>query len=393
MRKKRKLKIAQLHWGFPPMIGGVETHLAIMMPVMVRGGHVVSLLTGSVEGTPGNYVYEGVKIFRTPLMDLNWLFKRGLVGIEDEWRKILSEFFKETKPDIVHVHNMHYFSKVHVEVLQEICKEKKLPMILTAHNVWDEILFLKLTRDIEWDHIIAVSHYIKKEIIGIGVDDRKVTVVHHGINHKTFHKKVSTKAILKKFPQLKGRQVIIHPARIGIAKGCDVSIKALNIIRNHFPDILMVLAGSKNIIDWGATQQKDIAYFVNLIRHFNLQDNVLIDSYQLTEMPALYACSQITIYPSTAQEPFGLTMLEAMSSEKPMIVTKAGGMPEIIRDSINGFVIPPKDFEALADRSMLLLQDQKLRNRLGWTGRQMVEQQYTTKHMTENTLKIYRKFV
>ena len=67
MAKKNKLNIAHLHWGFPPIIGGVETHLTILLPQMAKLGHKVSLLTGAVEGLNGKYKYEGVDIYRTPL--------------------------------------------------------------------------------------------------------------------------------------------------------------------------------------------------------------------------------------------------------------------------------------------------------------------------------------
>ena len=51
-----------------------------------------------------------------------------------------------------------------VEGLGEEKKKRGIPLILTAHNSWDDMLFLKLTRDIAWDHIIAVSFYIKKNL-------------------------------------------------------------------------------------------------------------------------------------------------------------------------------------------------------------------------------------
>jgi len=232
------------------------------------------LLTGSIEGEKARTQYQGVEVHRTPLMDLNWLYKRGLSGLEEEIKKTFHSFLEENKPDIVHVHNMHYFSQGHIKALEKLCKERRIPLILTAHNVWDDILFLELTHNIDWDKIIAVSHFIKKEIIGIGIDDKKITVVHHGVDQDRFTPGVETKSILNKYPQLKGKKVIFHPARIGLAKGCDFSIKAMNIVRQKDPNIMLVLAGSKNIIDWGDTQQKDIAYLVDLIKHFGMEDNV-----------------------------------------------------------------------------------------------------------------------
>jgi hypothetical protein len=388
---KEKLNVAHLHWGFPPIIGGVETHLTIILPQMVKWGHKISLLTGSVEGLDSHYFYEGVEVFRTPFMDLNWLYKRGLEGLEEEVLEVFSDFLKQTKPDIIHAHNMHYFSEIHARTLERLAKRNKIPLILTAHNTWDDILFLELTHRIDWTHIIAVSHFIKKEIIGIGVDDTKIIVIHHGVDQDKFHPKINAENILKKYPQLKNRRVIFHPARIGLGKGCDTSIKAISLVKEKHADVILVLAGSKNIIDWGQTQQKDIAYLVNLIRHFKLEKNVLIDFYSIEEMKELYTVSTVCIYPSTVSEPFGLTMLESMACGKPIIVTNVGGMPEVIKDGINGFVIPIRDFELLAAKINTLLENHRLRRRLGYTGRQMIESQYTKERVTKDTLAVYKK--
>ena len=390
---QKKVSIAQLHWGFPPIIGGVETHLTVIMPEMVRRGHKVSLLTGAFEGAKLKDIYRGVGVYRTPLMDLNWLTKRGFSGLGDELKKVFSDFFHNSKPDIIHAHNMHYFSKLHAETLQECAHELGIPIVLTAHNVWDDNLFLELTRDIKWDHFIAVSHFIKRELIGAGIDDRKITTVHHGIDTRTYRPDIKTDKIYKKYPQLKNKRVIFHPARMGLAKGCDVSIKALNIIKQRFSDTILVLAGTKNIIDWGSTQQKDIAYMLNLVKIFNLKKHVLIDTFSLEEVAELYGVAQVCMYPSTSGEPFGLTMLESLASEKPMIVTDSGGMPEIIQDGITGHVIPVKDFEVLASRIVQLLSDKRLRERFGYTGRQIVEKSFTKEIVTRNTLDVYRKML
>jgi len=237
-----------------------------------------------------------------------------------------------------------------------------------------------------------VSHFIKKELMGAGIDDRKITVVHHGVDEHTFRPGLDSRRILERYPQLKNRPVVFHPARIGLAKGCDISVKAIGLVKQSHPDVILVLAGSKNIIDWGETQQKDIAYIVSLIKHFKLKKNVLIDVYSLEDMKELYAVSTVCVYPSSVGEPFGLTMLESLASGKPIIVTDSGGMPEIVRDGINGYVIPIRDFEVLASRIKQVIEDYKLRIRLGYTGRQMVESQYTKERVTKDLIAIYNKY-
>ena len=391
-KRKGKLRIAHMHWGFPPIIGGVETHLTILLPTLIDMGCEVSLLAGSFEGAKARDSYKGVKIFREPIMDLNWLTKRGVNGLLDEVKLTFNKFIDKVKPDCLHVHNMHYFSKPHARVLNEISAKRSIPLILTAHNVWDDNLFLDLTKNIKWTHIIAVSHFIKREIIGMGCHHRNVTVIHHGIDQDIYSPKADTRKVFRKYPALRGKKVIFHPARMGLAKGCDVSIKALRIVKEQFPEIILILAGTKNIIDWTLSQQKDIAYMVSLVRSLRLKENVLIDAFPLADMPGLYASSMVCMYPSSSSEPFGLTMLEALASCRPMVVTEAGGMPEIIKEGINGFIIPVKDFESLASRIIQLLSSRELRERLGYTGRQMVEQHYTKEVVTEATLGLYRKF-
>ncbi len=387
--KEKRLNIAQLHWGFPPIVGGVETHLSIMLPEMAQLGHNVSLLTGAVEGAKLRYDYKGVSIHRTPLMDLNWLYKRGLRGLKKDITKMFEEYLSACNPHVIHCHNMHYFSEIHVRTLQQLAKERGIPLILTAHNVWDDLLFLDLTLKIKWAHIIAVSHFIKRELIGVGCNDKKITTIHHGIDTNKFMATINTRRLRNNFPQLKDKRIIFHPARIGLAKGCDVSLKALRIVRESFPKVLLIMAGSKNIIDWGGHQQKDIAYMVSLVKIFRLEKNVLIDAFTLDEMAQIYGLAEVCMYPSSVGEPFGLTMLEALSASKPMIVTDAGGMPEIIQDGINGFVVSVRDFESLASRIIQLLADDKLRHRFGYTGRRMVLSHYTKEIVAKNNIEVY----
>jgi glycosyltransferase involved in cell wall biosynthesis len=387
----KNLKIAQMHWGFPPIIGGVETHLTILLPELIKRGHKVALLTGTVEGEKQQDVFKGIAVYRSPLFDLNWLVKRGLEALEEDITKTYNDFFDKTEPDIIHVHNMHYFSEVHAKILCEMSIQKGIPLILTAHNVWDDILFLKLTKEVCWAHIIAVSHYIKKELMGTGYDERKITVVHHGIDTNIFHPDIKPVNILKKFPELKKRKIIFHPARMGMAKGCDVSIKAINLVKKRFPDVLLVMSGTKNIIDWELSQEKEIAYFIDLVKTFDLKEHVFINVYSLQEMPEMYSLAHVCIYPSSVPEPFGLTMLESLSSGKPIIVTLSGGMPEIIMDDVNGYVINVKDFETLASRIDHLLSENKTRKRLGNTGRQIICTHYTKEIMAQCHLDIYNR--
>jgi glycosyltransferase involved in cell wall biosynthesis len=378
-----------MHWGFPPTIGGVETHLTILLPELVAQGQQVLLLTGSFRGAPVQSQYRGIDVYRTPLLDLNWLVKRGLDGLDADIERLLSEQIDTFAPDLVHTHNMHYFSEPHIRILEGICNTKNIPLVLTAHNVWDDMLFLRLTREIDWTHIIAVSHYIRMELHGIGIDDRRTTTIHHGINIARFSRSRKATHVLRTYPQLKNKKIVFHPARMGMAKGCDVTIKAMRLVVDRIPNAMLILAGSKNIIDWSVTQEKDIAYLIDLIRALDLTDHVLIDVFPIDAMPDMYSVSDVVVYPSSVPEPFGLAMLESFAARRPIIVTDMGGMPEVVQNEISGYIVHNREYQALSDRIILLLENDHLRRRIGENGRRIVEQHYNRFIMTRAHLRLY----
>ncbi|MDN5348221.1 MAG: alpha-maltose-phosphate synthase [Clostridia bacterium] len=390
------MRVAMVHWAFPPIIGGVETHLAMLCPEFIRRGHSVYLLTGSAPGCPERENWQGLVIERTPLMDLNNLTLESICSNAGAIFDRLASFIRNVRPDVVHAHNLHYFSPVHARALQQICRELGLPLILTAHNVWEDDLWQEMNALADgWEAVIAVSHYIRQELIASGYDPTKVTVVYHGTDPQLFHPPAPAEleAIYARYPQFKGRKVIFHPARMSHAKGCDVSIRALSLIREQVPEALLVMAGTRYTVDWGHKQPGEIADLQELIRELDLEEHVYLRQFSWQEMPDIYRAAHICVYPSAFEEPFGLAMLESMASGKPLIVTRSGGMAEIITPARNGFAIPRGDYRALARLCLMLLQKPGLAAWIGQRARQEVLARYTTAIMVGNTLAVYKRVV
>jgi glycosyltransferase involved in cell wall biosynthesis len=227
------------------------------------------------------------------------------------------------------------------------------------------------------------------ELHGIGVEDAMTTTIHHGITVSRYPLKKRCASVFRKYPQLRDKKIVFHPARMGLAKGCDVTIKAMRVVADQVPNAMLVLAGSKNIIDWEENQEKEIAYFIDLIRALGLSERVVIDVFPLEFMPDMYRVADVVVYPSSVAEPFGLTMLEAFASARPIIVTDMGGMPEVVQNEISGYIVHQRDFEALADRVITLLGNDGLCRRIGRSGRRNVEQHYTKAIMTREHLRVY----
>lgn len=388
------MRIAMVHWAFPPIIGGVESHLALLCPRLVQLGHTVSLLTATAPGAKDQETWRGVAIRRSPLLDLNSLNPEIIESKAQEIRQLLEGFLLDFRPDIVHAHNMHYFSYIHAKALQEICRRHGWPLILTAHNVWEDELWEKMnTLACGWDQIIAVSHYIRQELMVNGYPPERIHVVHHGIDTQVFHPPTASEVqkALQTYPSLRGRRVIFHPARMSKAKGCDLSIRALDLVRREVPEVLLVLAGTTNTVDWGQKQPAEVAYMYELIEELGLKDHVFIRFFPWSEMPEIYRAAEVCLYPSIFQEPFGLVMLEAMATAKPIIVSRAGGMPEIVRPGFNGFLISIGNYRELARYIIFLLRNPGVAATLGHNGRRQVEQHFTVDTMTRATLEVYQE--
>jgi len=95
----------------------------------------------------------------------------------------------------------------------------------------------------------------------------------------------------------------------------------------------------------------------------------------MQELAACYANADVFALPSTG-EGFGLVFLEAMAFAKPVVGADAGGTTDLVRDGINGLLIPPNDTDRLTQSLSRLLQDGSLRRKLGECGAATVRREY-----------------
>ncbi|MFQ6118111.1 MAG: glycosyltransferase, partial [Candidatus Bipolaricaulia bacterium] len=93
------------------------------------------------------------------------------------------------------------------------------------------------------------------------------------------------------------------------------------------------------------------------------------------------------------QESFGLAVLEAMSCAVPVVATRVGGLPEVVRDGEDGYLVDVGDVAALAERGIKLLSDDALRERMGQQARQRVLEKFTPERIVPQYLQYYREIL
>jgi len=107
-----------------------------------------------------------------------------------------------------------------------------------------------------------------------------------------------------------------------------------------------------------------------------------------SEKVLYYKSADVLVLPSL-YEVFGIVNLEAMACNVPIVASKIGGIPDVVKDGENGLLVPPRDSEALADAIIYLLKNKDIRERMGENGRKLVEEKYTWKKVAEETDKLY----
>ena len=101
------------------------------------------------------------------------------------------------------------------------------------------------------------------------------------------------------------------------------------------------------------------------------------------EVENVYHTADIVVVPSRWQEPLGLINLEAGACRKPVVATRSGGIPEVIIDGENGYLVDIGDVAALAEKVSTLINDAGLRQRMGDAARARVEADFTTRPVRE----------
>ena len=159
--------------------------------------------------------------------------------------------------------------------------------------------------------------------------------------------------------------------RVGLWKGQEVLIDAARIVVKSHPDVRFLLVGGVH-----DNQQKHFDALRSQIAQNQLGDSILVSDFR-SDVPEVLDAIDIFVQPSVQPEPFGMTILEAMSARLPVIASNHGGPPEIVVEGKTGFLTPPRDAPALAQRINDLIEAPELRHAMGAAGRSRVETEYS----------------
>jgi glycosyltransferase involved in cell wall biosynthesis len=171
-------------------------------------------------------------------------------------------------------------------------------------------------------------------------------------------------------------------------KGVDTFLEAAARVAAREPRGVVAVVGGPII-----GQESYEAVLHAKARGLGIADRVRFTSwrYKPDAMPDVHRALDILVLASLEPEPFGLVVLEAMATGKPVVATAHGGPLEIIEDGRSGDLVPPGDPEALAEALMALIHDSARRARVGVLARERVIAHYTASQYVAGVEAIYRE--
>lgn len=304
------------------------------------------------------------------------------------------------KIDIVCAENFHVgLPPAYSLLLNMIAGLHKVPLVLRLHSFATTDLQIELVNQLMWNRISCVSKSVTGDCFQKGADIDILSTDYLGVDVSEFNKNVSGQQLRNDLNLLSENKIVLTAARILHGrknilkeKGIINLIQAFSKLSPRYSKLRLLIAVGKppdNLKDEFCQAHEMLIGYIKLN---NIEDKTIVKTFNLSEMPKVYAGSDIFVLPSE-NETFGQVYIEAMSCGLPVIGTKVGGIPEIISDSYNGYLILPNDSSILAQKIEELAKNDSIKDKFIGAGIKTVNNKFTSEKQFFNFMKMLEKTV
>jgi len=231
------------------------------------------------------------------------------------------------------------------------------------------------------DRYVAISEAVKAKLVDSGVGPGRIAVVNSAVEAERFEQAPDRSAELRRelgIPE--GAPVVGTVGALCPAKGFAHFVDAVPLVRRERPEARFVLVGDGEL---RAPLERHAA-------RLGLGRDVLIFAGWRGDVPELLRLFDVFVS-SSVREGLGTAVLQALAAGRGVVVTDAGGLPEIVRDGESGLVVPAGRPDALARGIVRALNAPDLRARMAKAGCRAVKERFTPDRMVEGTLAVYRE--
>ncbi len=399
--------------------GGQGVYLYYLTRELVRMGHEVHVLAGPPYPTLDEHVIghnlETHSYWSYHHEKKNFLFERNplthfhpvnfyeFVSTRIALSSLLSTFSVRAWMKLGELAREHHFDVVHDNQTLSygtwLMQASGFPVVATVHHpltidlenaLHESRSLYEMARRILWSpwvmqgavarrlpRVIAVSQTSKRAAQrAYGLAPEQMRVVHNGIDSEQFR-------------PLRGvereRDLLVYVGNSEDRnKGARYLIEALHLLRDDPRNYRLAL------VDHEKTRLK---LAPRLVQQYGLSSRVHFTGRLSTErLVRLYNQATLVVSPSL-YEGFGLPAAEAVACGTPVLATTGGAFPEVIDHGETGWLVPPGDSAALAAGIRLLMEDTKLRDRLGRAGRRSIRKRFNWRKAAEETVAVYEEVV
>ncbi len=300
------------------------------------------------------------------------------VTMKGEWdiSSVLSirSFIKKNNVDILHAHTSH----AHTLGVLALTGIKSCRLVVTRRVDFHvrNPLSRKLKYGSRVDRILTVSDAIRRILIEDGVDPKLLTTVRSGFAPGNFSDNNTTSDLRRELGILPETVVIVNVAALAPHKAHTDLLKAARYVKDSHPNVQFLIAGD------GELRQN----IENQIKHLSLENNVHMLGF-VEDIESVFRAADIFAITSE-EEGLCTSIMDAMFFGLPIVATSAGGIPEIVHDQQNGYIVPVHDYMSFGERLNTLIDSPERRKKMGEKAKTVVNENTVAKTI-EQTLAVY----
>ena len=360
------MKIAIIVSKFPPKwLAGTEIVTYNIAKYLAKMGHEVHVITLLDEGTQKKEVHKGFCIHRIKLH-----YKVPFMSIMVYMNDIINHL-KKIDPDVVQFQYLMTGWMVFLvkNFLRYPCViSGQGSDIYTAYRFKKIILKLGLRNA---NAVIALTEDMKKEISKI--HRREIFVIPNGINIDNYSENQSNGIY-----HGNDEKIILYVGTLRSIKGIKYLIKAMKIINQNCLNTKLLLVGD-------GKERKSLE---TLVDKLDLSKHIIFVGRVSNEDVSKYMISSDVFVLPSLSEGFPVVIAEAMASGLPIVTTKIRGLPEIVKDGVNGFLVEPKNPDEIAEKVIHLLNNTEIAHTISENNKRDVKQ-YTWENIVKKLEDVY----